>query len=146
MKDIIITPNSLSGEIIIPSSKSIGHREIICACLGLGESIVDNISMSKDIEATCNGLKNLGASIKEIPSKIKDRKAFLIEGVNGKIKLQNKNIYCNESGSTLRFLIPLGALSEEEIIFNGEGKLKERPLDPYFEIFKQDNINFIAYN
>ncbi|MCI6152425.1 MAG: 3-phosphoshikimate 1-carboxyvinyltransferase [Fusobacterium perfoetens] len=146
MKDIIITPNSLNGEVIIPSSKSIGHREIICASLGDGESIVDNISMSKDIEATCNGLRNFGASIKEIPSKIKDRRAFLIEGVNGKIKLQNKNIYCNESGSTLRFLIPLGALSSEEIIFNGEGKLKERPLDPYFEIFKQDNINFETCN
>ena len=107
MKSLVITPNSLKGEVVIPSSKSIGHREIICSGLASGKSIVDNISISKDIEATIEGLKSFGAKINEIPSKFQGRCAFSIEGTDGKINLKNKIIDCKESGSTLRFLIPL---------------------------------------
>lgn len=140
MKNLVIYPSQLKGEICVPSSKSIGHREIICSGLSCGKSIVDNISISKDIEATIEGLRSFGAKIEEIPSKFQERCAFSIEGNSGKINLKNNIIDCKESGSTLRFLIPLGILSEEEIIFLGEGKLPERPLEPYFKIFKEKNI------
>ena len=146
MKSLIITPKSLKGEIVIPSSKSIGHREIICSGLASGKSIVDNISISKDIEATIEGLKSFGAKINEIPSKFQGRCAFSIDGTDGKINLKNKIIDCRESGSTLRFLIPLGILSNEKIIFTGSGKLVERPLDPYFEIFNKKGIEYKAFN
>ena len=52
MEKVCIFPHKLQGEVHVPSSKSMGHREIICAGLANGRSIVDNISMSKDIEAT----------------------------------------------------------------------------------------------
>ena len=146
MKSLVIYPNSLKGEIVIPSSKSIGHREIICSGLASGKSIIDNISISKDIEATIEGLKNFGAKINEIPSKFQERCAFSIEGTDGKINLKNKIIDCKESGSTLRFLIPLGILSNEKIIFKGHGKLIERPLDPYFEIFNEKRIAYKTFN
>lgn len=146
MKSLVITPNSLKGEIVIPSSKSIGHREIICSGLASGKSIVDNISISKDIEATVEGLKSFGAKINEIPSKFQGRCAFSIEGTDGKINLKNKIIDCRESGSTLRFLIPLGILSNEKIIFTGSGKLVERPLDPYFEIFNKKRIEYKTFS
>lgn len=146
MKNLVIYPSLLTGTVQIPSSKSMGHREIICASLSKGRSIVDNISISKDILATCSGLRSLGAKIEEIPSRYPKRKAFLIEGNDGKIKLENNKIFCKESGSTLRFLIPIGVLSGEKIIFEGEGKLTERPLDPYFEIFKEKNIDYKTFN
>ncbi len=146
MKSLVITPNSLKGEVVIPSSKSIGHREIICSGLASGKSIVDNISISKDIEATIKGLKSFGAKINEIPSKFQGRCAFSIEGTDGKINLKNKIIDCRESGSTLRFLIPLGILSNEKIIFIGSGKLIERPLDPYFEIFNKKGIEYKTFS
>ena len=146
MKSLVITPNSLKGEVVIPSSKSIGHREIICSGLASGKSIVDNISISKDIEATIEGLKSFGAKINEIPSKFQGRCAFSIEGTDGKINLKNKVINCRESGSTLRFLIPLGILSNEKIIFTGSGKLVERPLDPYFEIFNKKGIEYKIFS
>ena len=146
MKSLVITPNSLKGEVVIPSSKSIGHREIICSGLASGKSIVDNISISKDIEATIEGLKSFGAKINEIPSKFQGRCAFSIEGTDGKINLKNKIIDCRESGSTLRFLIPLGILSNEKIIFTGSGKLVERPLDPYFEIFDEKGIEYKIFS
>ena len=146
MKSLVITPNSLKGEVVIPSSKSIGHREIICSGLASGKSIVDNISISKDIEATIEGLKSFGAKINEIPSKFQGRCAFSIEGTDGKINLKNKIINCKESGSTLRFLIPLGILSNEKIIFTGSGKLVERPLDPYFKIFDEKGIGYKTFN
>lgn len=146
MKSLVITPNSLKGEVVIPSSKSIGHREIICSGLASGKSIVDNISISKDIEATIEGLKSFGAKINEIPSKFQGRCAFSIEGTDGKINLKNKIIDCRESGSTLRFLIPLGILSNEKIIFTGSGKLVERPLDPYFEIFNKKGIEYKTFS
>ena len=146
MKSLVITPNSLNGEVVIPSSKSIGHREIICSGLASGKSIVDNISISKDIEATIEGLKSFGAKINEIPSKFQGRCAFSIEGTDGKINLKNKIIDCRESGSTLRFLIPLGILSNEKIIFIGSGKLIERPLDPYFEIFNKKGIEYKIFS
>ncbi len=142
MSNIKIIPSSLKGEIAIPSSKSMGHREIICASLAKGKSIVDNVSISKDIEATCNGLRAMGAKIKEIKSQIDGRVAFEIEGVDGKVSVNDKSVDCNESGSTLRFLIPLACLSEEEVIFQGRGMLVSRPLDVYFDIFNEQNLEY----
>ena len=52
MTTLKITPAKLNGSVCVPSSKSMGHREIICAGLSAGTSIVDNISMSDDMEAT----------------------------------------------------------------------------------------------
>ena len=66
MKTVIISPSNLTGEIRIPSSKSIGHRAIICAALSNGTTLLDNIGTSQDIEATLEGIQSLGARIKRI--------------------------------------------------------------------------------
>ena len=142
MKTLKIIPKNLKGSISIPSSKSMGHREIICAALGNEESIVDNISISKDIEATCKALISLGAEIKEVKSKIQGRKAFKIKGTDGKFKVTHNIIDCGESGSTLRFLIPFGAICNEKVIFTGHGKLVSRPLKPYYDIFNKKKIKY----
>lgn len=98
-----IYPAKLAGTVQVPSSKSMGHREIICAGLAGGTSIVDNISMSKDIEATMRVLRAMNVSVDEIPSMIEGRKALQITGTGHPIAAAD-NVDCGESGSTLRFL------------------------------------------
>jgi len=136
MDKIIIKPKLLKGNIVVPSSKSLGHRGIIAAALSRGISRVDNIQLSKDIEATMEIMKELGAvvNIEDQNLYIDGRKMFSYE--------KKLDLRCRESGSTLRFLIPLALTKEGEYIFHGEGKLISRPLEPYYEIFKEKGIKY----
>ncbi len=129
-----VMPQALSGTVQVPSSKSMGHREIICAGLANGTSIVDNISMSKDIQATMRCLRAIGVTIDEIPSMIMGRKALQITGT-GHPMASADYADCGESGSTLRFFMPLVALLDCPLTLMGEGKLVERPLKAYYDIF-----------
>ena len=140
MDTIRIKPTPLAGKVCIPSSKSMGHREIICAALAEGTSVVDNISMSADIEATCRALEALGRQITKVPSKYPDRTAFKIDG--GILHVVGKEIDCGESGSTLRFMIPVAALCGDEVTFKGHGKLVSRPLDAYYDIFAKQGFDY----
>lgn len=141
MEKVCIFPHPLKGEVHVPSSKSMGHREIICAGLANGCSIVDNISMSKDIEATMRCLKAMGVAIEEIPSAYAGRTALRVTGT-GKLWAADGGADCGESGSTLRFFIPLGALLGAKFTFVGHGKLVSRPLDAYYDIFNEQNLKY----
>ncbi len=133
MKNLKIIPSPLHGEIDIPPSKSISHRAVIAAGLADGISRLENVIFSDDIKATCEGMEALGVEIK------KEEKNLIIKG---KKLLQplKREINCRESGSTLRFLIPLVLLTGKPITFYGKGRLVKRPLEPYFDIFKKQNI------
>ncbi|MGL4391854.1 MAG: 3-phosphoshikimate 1-carboxyvinyltransferase [Fusobacteriaceae bacterium] len=132
-----IIPNQLSGEINIPPSKSYSHRAIIAAALSEGKSEIGNIDFSVDIKTTIEIMRNIGAEI------IEKKNSLEIIGNGGKISIKEKNIQCNESGSSIRFLIPvLMAGKSCDIIIDGKGKLKERPLNSYYEIFDKQKINY----
>lgn len=141
MEKIRVIPSKLKGKVLVPSSKSMGHREIICAGLAEGTSIVDNISMSKDIEATCRCLKALSVKIESVASSFAGRTALKITGT-GKIFANSSAVDCGESGSTLRFFIPLGAMLGETFTFLGHGKLVSRPLQVYYDIFTEQAIDY----
>ena len=141
MEKIRIIPTKLQGTVLAPSSKSMGHREIICAGLAEGTSVVDNISMSKDIEATCRCLRALGVVIEDVPSKFSGRSALRVTGT-GKLRAAEAGADCGESGSTLRFFIPLGALLNEAFTFTGHGKLVSRPLNAYYDIFAKQGLSY----
>jgi 3-phosphoshikimate 1-carboxyvinyltransferase len=131
---ILIKPSLLKGEITIPPSKSLSHRAIICASLSKEESKLRNIIFSDDIRATIDGMKTLGADIKEMDDFILVKKGRFIE---------TKNVIdCNESGSTLRFLIPLSLVLKGGCNFTGKGRLSERPLDVYYKVFENSNIKY----
>ncbi|MCH4178953.1 MAG: 3-phosphoshikimate 1-carboxyvinyltransferase [Megasphaera sp.] len=138
---VTITPQPLGGSIQIPSSKSMGHRDLICAALASGESYVENISSSQDIEATCHILQALGATIKTIQLHRLNRTAYRIQGG---LRKWNQPVVadCGESGSTLRFFIPIGLLTGNIVTFTGRGRLADRPLDTYFNLFRQKGIDF----
>jgi len=139
MTTLCITPTNLTGNVEIPSSKSMGHRELICAALAQGQSTVSNVSLSKDIQATIRGMEALGAQVKQVENG-KTRATFLLKGARPKVL--KSTIDCGESGSTLRFLIPLGAICQAPVTFSGGGKLPTRPLEPYFQIFREQGLAF----
>ena len=130
-----IKPGILNGTIEIPPSKSYSHRAVIAAALASGrKSKIDNLKFSIDITTTTDIMENWGA-------KINWGENFLeIVGNDGKVVPRDKYTQCNESGSTIRFLIPIGITSENELIFDGKGKLVDRPLDTYYKIFDKQKI------
>lgn len=132
-----ITPSTVSGTVQIPASKSMAHRAIICASLSPETSIVSNVTNSKDIEATVSCMKALGACIEQL-----DGTTYKIQGTD--LSKQTGNITCNanESGSTLRFLIPLAAYTQASVTFKGQGRLLKRPMDVYADEFENQNIKF----
>ncbi|NOW89151.1 3-phosphoshikimate 1-carboxyvinyltransferase [Clostridium beijerinckii] len=142
MGNLKIYPGKLSGEVKIPPSKSMAHRAVICAALGDGVSKVTNIDYSDDIIATIEAMSSLGA-------KITKKEDYLeVYGINSpeNIKVnsvkEQRTIDCNESGSTLRFLVPIAALFDGVNRFVGRGNLGKRPLDTYYKIFDEQGIKY----
>ena len=134
--DIRISPSRLSGRVSIPASKSCAHRAIICAALADGVSHISGVTFSKDIEATINAMTALGAS-------------FSIDGSNITVTGISSipafaEIDCNESGSTLRFVIPIAAALGADSIFRGQGRLPERPIDIYKRELGKNGIKFMT--
>ncbi|MBR3403756.1 MAG: 3-phosphoshikimate 1-carboxyvinyltransferase [Firmicutes bacterium] len=139
---VVIHPASLRGEAHVPTSKSLAHRAILCAALAEGVSRIYNISLSEDIEATLNVAKVLGASYHW------DGTTLVIQGIGGNVKdffadeASPVKIDCGESGSTLRFVIPILSALGIPAVYSGRGKLPERPLSVYYELF---NAHKVAY-
>lgn len=131
-----ITPSKVIGTIAIPASKSISHRAIICASLAQGKSTITNLTFSKDIEATISCMRSFGAKIEV------QKNSCIIEGCNLFDLQDGICCDCNESGSTLRFLIPAGALSNKKVTYLGKGRLLERPMGIYQKIFDEQKMLF----
>ncbi len=137
-KSVTITPGKLSGSVTLPPSKSLSHRAIICAALCDGISEIDNIGQSEDIDATISAMEALGASIK------KDGNRLIVDGTDT-LKIEKPVMLdCGESGSTLRFLIPIALHCGAEVTFTGRGRLPERPLQPFYTLFDRRGIRYTA--
>lgn len=130
-----IFPSVAEGTVTAPPSKSIAHRALLCGALSSG-STVSNIAFSKDISATVECLSALGAYCEANESNIK------IGGLNITDPTDTAVLNCNESGSTLRFLIPLCLISGKKIKFVGAKRLFERPLSIYESICQEQGIFF----
>lgn len=129
--NVKIFPSEANGVVTAPSSKSYAHRLMICAALAEGQSVIDNIGTNEDISATISCLKALGADIRITGTKA------TINGIIKNKREKEVELFCNESGSTLRFLIPISLLFSEKTVFSGKGKLMERPQSVYEELFKE---------
>jgi 3-phosphoshikimate 1-carboxyvinyltransferase len=130
MDKIKIYKSKVDGRITLPASKSDAHRKIICASLAMGQkSTLTNVTYSNDINATIDCMNKLGANIK------KDGDNLLIEGIKSFNKVDQVELDATESGSTLRFLLPVASLLANKVIFKGSKKLLSRPLDVYQDIY-----------
>lgn len=129
-----IKADRLKGNLEILSSKSDGHRILICAALADKKTIIHINNTSEDIEATIDCLNALGADIH------REEKKLIVHPV-GEIP---KDIFINprESGSTLRFLLPVAAALTEKAAVTGEGRLPERPLKDLMKAMKANGTSF----
>lgn len=121
--NVRIKPSKLIGRVNAPSSKSFSHRMLIAAALAGGVSEISNISASEDIDATVGALTALGAKI------FREGNTYTVMGI--KTPSASAVIDCRESGSTMRFIIPIAAALGCSCEFRGRGKLPERPITPY---------------
>lgn len=142
MGDLKIYPRKLNGEVKIPPSKSMAHRAVICAALGNGVSKVTNIDYSDDIIATIEAMSSLGARITKKEEYLEVCGIKSPENIEANLVKSERLIDCNESGSTLRFLVPIAALFDGVNRFVGRGNLGKRPLDTYYNIFDEQNIKY----
>ncbi len=133
--DILIRPKKLKGTLPIIPSKSYSHRAIIAASLAKGVSVIKNVLYSEDIKRTIEACQAFGAKIKCCDDYLE------IEGASG-VKRVEACINAGESGSTIRFMIPILLTTPEEMTFIGMNHLVKRPLDIYFDIFNQQGITF----
>ena len=136
MDNITIRPESLKGCVVIPPSKSVAHRAIIGAALSKGKCVIDNIAMNADIIATLNGIRALGSDYK-----YEEKKQRLTVFLRKEASAENI-IDCGESGSTIRFLMPIALLSGKNNTFICHGRLIKRPMKPYFDNFKKYGIEY----
>lgn len=131
-----VYPSFCEGAVTVPPSKSMAHRAIICACLADGESTVRRVSESDDMRATIGAMEALGAKIERMGD------TLTIRGTGGVPRLSSCDVDCIESGSTLRFLIPLFSLTGGLVTYHGRGRLMERPQDVYAALFKEQGACF----
>lgn len=127
----------LSGWVDVPSSKSISHRYLICAALSKGESVVHALAQNDDIVATANALRAMGADIRM------DGDTAYVRGIGRIEPLSDLVLDCNESGSTVRFLLPLVlAFGARNVRLIGRGKLGTRPMQVYRDLCATQGIEY----
>ena len=124
------------GEVKAPPSKSMAHRSLICAALAEGQSVLTGVAFSQDILATIDCIQALGAKV------CIDGDMVTITGVTALAKREDAEFPCRESGSTLRFFLPLSMLSPQSATFYGSGRLLERPLGIYEDLCRKQEISF----
>lgn len=132
---VLIRPCELKGTVTPPPSKSMAHRLMIAAGLGSGESRVENVAFSKDIEATLRCMEALGCRYERQGGTLTLRGRCA-----GVPAAEFPHMDCGESGSTLRFLIPIALAMAGGGSFTGHGRLMERPQAPYFDLFDEKGI------
>lgn len=137
--DKILAPKAAAGSVRVPSSKSMTHRELIASALAKGKSLVTGVTWSDDIDATLSILQSLGATWD-----VQEGTDGLSISISGNFGKGEKEILCDahESGSTLRFMIPIGLMAGVKATYVGRGRLVERPLTPYYTLFDEKGISY----
>ena len=133
--NVTINPSAARGCITAPPSKSMAHRALICGALSAGSDI-QNVAWSEDMKATLRCLAALGAHVEQ------DGDTVHLGGLSPVTAAPAEPLDCNESGSTLRFIIPLCLLSDKTVTLTGAERLLQRPLGVYADLCAQKGLRF----
>lgn len=133
MSDIKIMPSVLNGTVSMPPSKSAAHRAILCAALAEGISVLHPIALSNDIAATIECVKALGTTV------TLNGDTLTVDG-RTTFRSQKAELDCGESGSTLRFMIPIAAVGGVQARFVGHGRLPQRPIGIYLDCLPKAGV------
>lgn len=129
-----ILPSKTSGEVSAPPSKSFAHRYLIGSVLSRGKCVIKNIADSDDISATLSCIEQLGGSV------TKDGNIVTVIPTNEK-QIENAVFDCKESGSTLRFFIPVVlATGAKNCTFSGSERLLTRGIKEYEKLFENSDV------
>ena len=133
----IISKSKAEGKVSAPTSKSVAHRMLILAAMCKDKtSVIHGISPSEDVLATIDCLSGMGVKIEY------DGNCATVHGIDFSKVNTTEPLNCRESGSTLRFLIPLAMLSGNEVKFVGSERLMARPQSIYESIAKEEGLTF----
>ena len=132
--DIGIKGGGLSGAVGSIPSKSAAHRALICAALADSPTQISLMANNEDIKATIGCLRDMGAEISVYAESV------LVTPINGYKEFAA--LECFESGSTMRFLLPVAAALTEKAAFSGSGKLPSRPISELKEALEQNGAEF----
>jgi len=133
---IKINKSTAAGTIAAPPSKSMAHRLLICGGLSKNTSIIHGISLSEDILATLDALEAIGAKYSI------DGDTVTITGTDPKKIVPTSALNCRESGSTIRFFVPIALLNGHNTMLTGSKTLLTRPMSVYENICKENNLLF----
>lgn len=128
---VTICPGKAVGTVSAPPSKSMAHRLLICAGLAKGTSRITGLDYNEDILATLDCLRALGAVC------TMEKDTVTVVGADLRNTVPTQTLCCRESGSTLRFFIPLALLCGEPVTFTGTEKLLSRPLGVYEQLCRE---------
>lgn len=134
MQKLKLEPAIISGKVKIPPSKSFAHRALLCAALGGGNVKIYNFSESRDMVATENFLSAMGLECEE-----ENGTGLFVKKVR-ELTNEPKTVDCIESGSTLRFVIPIAAALGMDCTFVGSGRLPERPIGVYTDLLPKHGV------
>ena len=130
----VIAPSKAEGSVSAPPSKSMAHRYLIAGALSKGKSIIHNIELSKDIDATLSCLRALGIDAEYSGDSV------MLDGTLA--PSDGAVLDCNESGSTLRFMIPICLTTGKRLTLTGTDKLFSRPLSVYEDICRKYGFDY----
>ena len=134
--DVSITPHDLFGTVEAIPSKSYAHRALICASLAGGTTNITCPYTSDDIQITVDCLKALGATI------ARTKQGFRVVPAKEQNRPKNVQLNCKESGTTLRFLLPLLGVLNVSATISAEGRLFSRPLEPLISELSAHGMSF----
>ena len=135
---VTITPGVARGRVVIPPSKSVAHRALICAALASRGCVsrLGGMPYNQDIDATMDCLRALGVRMTDEREASGETRCVTVFGCGGQWTKNDEPLSCRESGSTLRFLLPLCLLSDAPRTLKGSERLLARPLDDYRSLFE----------
>lgn len=140
MKTII--PKTIKDQqVVVPGSKSISHRMLICASLCSGISRIENLLESEDIKWTMNALTCFGAQIDRM-----NEGRFRVTGFGGTLKPCEKEIFLGNSGTSMRLLAGIAALGTTEFVLTGDKRMCERPMVELLNALKLLGIHAVSQN
>lgn len=137
----IKTRNIQPCSVTVPGSKSVSHRMVICAALASGQSVVDNLLKSEDIELTMAALSHMGAAITE-----NGENSVTITGFDGRPGPFSDPIYLGNSGTSMRLLAGIAALGESPYILTGDERMTQRPMDALLSSLRMAGIDAVSVN
>ena len=134
---IQITKSTANGTLTAPPSKSMAHRLLIAAAMAEGESTVHSVSSCEDVQATLDCLRALGVECIENGSDV------TVRGKHPSKMTPLSPLYARESGSTLRFMIPIALSCNKATVFYGSKGLMQRPMTVYEDLAKEKGLTYI---